>query len=79
MALGARERFGADIAVAVTGIAGPSGGSTEKPVGLVWFATADSQGVQTQRALFPQSGRGAVRARSTATALDLLRLALLKE
>lgn len=79
MALGARERFGADIAVAVTGIAGPSGGSADKPVGLVWFATADSQGVQTHRALFPQSGRGAVRARSTAAALDLFRLALLKE
>ncbi|HET9275444.1 MAG TPA: competence/damage-inducible protein A, partial [Gemmatimonadales bacterium] len=53
MALGARSRLGADLAAAVTGIAGPDGGSAEKPVGLVWFAFADSRGVETVRHVFP--------------------------
>ncbi len=77
MAQGARERLGADIAVSVTGIAGPSGGTVAKPVGLVWFAIATSGGTTAvQRRFGERSSRASIRARATSTALDLLRLAL---
>ena len=77
MAEGARELLGADMAVAVTGVAGPEGGSAEKPVGLVWFALASAEGTSTVSTSFPRGGRDAVRARATAKALDLLRRAAL--
>lgn len=78
MATGARHALGADLAVAVTGVAGPSGGSAEKPVGLVWFALADADGVTATSRRFPStSSRDAIRERSTALALDLLRTAAL--
>lgn len=76
MAEGARERFGADIAVSTTGIAGPAGGTAEKPVGLVWFAVATRErSCATARQL--GSDRFAVRARATAVALDLVRREIL--
>ena len=72
MALGAKQRAGVDLAVSVTGVAGPDGGSPEKPVGTVWFglATADGQ-VFTHHRLFP-GDRQAIRTASTLFALQLL-------
>jgi nicotinamide-nucleotide amidase len=72
MALGALERAGADIAVAVSGIAGPDGGSPGKPVGTVWFAWAWRHGkslhVQSRLKLF-KGDREAVRRKTVAGAL----------
>jgi len=77
MAEGARSALGADLAVATTGIAGPDGGSVDKPVGLVWFAVAGSNGTVTTERRFFGGTRESVRARATATALNLLRLTAL--
>jgi nicotinamide-nucleotide amidase len=71
MAQGARDRLGADVALSVTGIAGPDGGTPEKPVGLVWFALASSQATVTHRREFP-GDREAVQGRATLAALGLL-------
>ncbi len=68
MARGARTRFGADVALAVTGIAGPSGGSPEKPVGTVWFAFAVGDKVESQVAKFVGT-RTEIRARAAQVAL----------
>ncbi len=73
MAFGALDKFGADFAVAVTGIAGPGGGTPEKPVGLVFFAIAGGDEASTTHRTFPSGGRTAVRERAVAFALDLLR------
>ncbi|MBC5816370.1 MAG: competence/damage-inducible protein A [Candidatus Eremiobacteraeota bacterium] len=71
MATGARERFGASIALSVTGVAGPQGGTSEKPVGLVWFGLADPSGVKTRKMQF-RGDREIVQQRATAYALGLL-------
>jgi nicotinamide-nucleotide amidase len=71
MAEGVRRRFGADYGIAVTGIAGPGGGTSEKPVGLVWFAVAGPDGTTSHRSIFPGS-REEIRARGAQTGLYLL-------
>lgn len=74
MAEGARRIFAADIAVAISGIAGPDGGTSDKPVGTVWFGVAHEgrESFAVRKFLQPTS-RSAVRLRATSTALDLLR------
>jgi nicotinamide-nucleotide amidase len=73
MAKGALTNSQADISVAITGIAGPGGGSTRKPVGLVYFAAANREGRRLQRSRrFGKIGRQRVRLRSVAEALALL-------
>jgi len=72
MAEGALTHSRADLAVAVTGIAGPGGGSAEKPVGLVHFAAARRQGPVIARHYVFGGDRDAVRAQAVATALALL-------
>lgn len=76
MARGARRLLKTDIAVSVTGIAGPGGGSADKPVGLVWFGLATANGVETERRVF-QGDRAAIRAAAIDHALRLLLAAAL--
>lgn len=72
MATGAVRALGADFSVAVTGIAGPDGGSEKKPVGLVYIACADKNGnVKVTKNLF-SGDRKAVRDQTTKTALQML-------
>ena len=72
MAEGARAELGADVAVAVTGVAGPGGGTTEKPVGLVYVHVA-APGDEEARELRSAGDREAIRARATAISLHTLR------
>lgn len=78
LAQGARRRFGADYGIGITGIAGPDGGSEEKPVGLVYIAVADASGVKADYTTFIGS-RQIVRHRASQMALNMLRLQVLKE
>lgn len=71
MAQGVRRRLHADIGVATTGIAGPSGGTPEKPVGLVWLALADGDETRATRLEFP-GDRAAIQQRATVAALASL-------
>jgi len=77
MAQGALARADADLTVSITGIAGPGGGSAEKPVGLVYFATAvQGGGIVGHMELYGDLGRSAVRQAALATALRLLQARL---
>jgi nicotinamide-nucleotide amidase len=72
MAQGARDRAGTDLSVSITGIAGPGGGSVDKPVGLVHFGCASPSGVVHQRHVFAGLDREGVRLASVRVALRLL-------
>jgi nicotinamide-nucleotide amidase len=79
MAMGVRERFGADFAVSTTGIAGPGGGTAEKPVGLVYLGLATPEGVASRRLeIGPEQPRWIIQRRSAKQALNWVRLALLE-
>jgi nicotinamide-nucleotide amidase len=72
MAAGALEHSRASIALAVTGIAGPDGGSAEKPVGLVWFGIAvEGQAPRAEKRQFENRGRDYIRKQTIRTALEL--------
>ena len=72
MAAGARRSLGVDVAIATTGVAGPDGGTAEKPVGLVWFGLADADGsADAVKMTFPGT-RDDIRSRATTAALNLL-------
>ena len=77
LADGAIERFGAGAGIGVTGVAGPDGGSEEKPVGTVWFSVALAEGARIDRRAHLPGSRADVRDRATTVALHLLRRALL--
>ncbi|MDO9543060.1 MAG: nicotinamide-nucleotide amidohydrolase family protein [Kiritimatiellia bacterium] len=81
MAEGALERSNADYALAITGIAGPDGGSPQKPAGTVWIALAQKKkrgaNVYVEKKIFP-GDRASVRERAAKTALNILRLHLLR-
>jgi nicotinamide-nucleotide amidase len=77
LAEGARERLGADLGVGVTGIAGPDGGSEDKPVGLVWLTVAGPGDATMTRSVHLPGGRADVRDRATTVAMHMLRRALL--
>jgi nicotinamide-nucleotide amidase len=76
MAPGAREKFQSDFAIAVTGIAGPGGGSAEKPVGTVFIALADAKKVEVKKFLNPWD-RATFKEVTATQALELLRVRLL--
>jgi nicotinamide-nucleotide amidase len=76
MAIGALERFDADIAVAITGVAGPGGGSEEKPVGYVCFNARLADGTSIARDPVIPGGRAGIRERSALVGMHLLRILL---
>lgn len=79
MARGVRNILDSDYALATSGIAGPDGGSEQKPVGTVAIALATKSGVYSQMLKFPARSRELVRSLSTAVALDMLRRELLQQ
>ena len=72
MAEGARERYGVDVAVSVTGVAGPGGGTEEKPVGLVYFHAVTPEGSRGAHFSFP-GDRDSIRRRAVVASLHLVR------
>lgn len=76
MAKGARALMKTDMAVSLTGIAGPEGGSAEKPVGLVWFGLSTAEGTRTEKAIF-RGDREQIRAQAVTHALGMLTICAL--
>lgn len=74
MADGARRLLNVDMAVSLTGIAGPDGGSAEKPVGLVWFGISTARSTRTEKAIF-RGDRARVREQAVTHALGMLTVA----
>lgn len=79
LADGAIARLGADVGVGLTGVAGPDGGTEEKPVGLVWFSVATREGARLTRSVRLPGGRADIRDRATTVAMHLVRRLLLGE
>jgi|HubBroStandDraft_4_1064222.scaffolds.fasta_scaffold29096_3 nicotinamide-nucleotide amidase len=79
LAEGVRARMGADVGVGVTGVAGPGGGTKEKPVGLVWLSVVGPQGAAMTRSVNLPGGRADIRDRATTVTLHLVRRLLLGE
>jgi len=75
MAKGCCKRLGSDWAIAITGVAGPGGGTEAKPVGLVYVAAAGPDGVEVQKLVFPGT-REIIRLRSALTGLNMVRMRL---
>jgi nicotinamide-nucleotide amidase len=75
LAQAAREKAKSDFAIAITGIAGPSGGTEQKPVGLVYISVSSYNNSQTERFIFSHT-RDVIRLRAALTALNMLKLAL---
>jgi len=73
LADGARSRVGADLGVGITGVAGPGGGTPEKPVGLVCFSVTGRDGARITRSTNLPGGRADIRDRSTTIAMHLVR------
>ena len=71
MAAGVRAAMGSSFGVSTTGVAGPGGGTAEKPVGLVWFGLAAAGGTRTERRVFG-GGRNEVRRQAAGFALELM-------
>ena len=75
MAGAIRRRCGAEVGLGVTGIAGPTGGTPDKPVGLVYLGLDDSRGAMHRRLMFgAEAGREGIRVLAAQAALNLLRL-----
>ena len=78
MAIGAKLNSNADISVAVTGIAGPSGGSEEKPIGTVFIAVASNEDITVKNCLF-EGDRAEIRMSTVRTALEIILKELIEE
>jgi nicotinamide-nucleotide amidase len=79
LAVGAYVRFGTDFGIGITGIAGPGGGTEDKPVGTVCFSVCSRDGGRLTRRLRLPGSRSDIRERSTTVAMHLLRRVLLGE